>query len=51
MNKVFKFIPIILLIFALLSFSLSYKVGSEFVHSRGVNICLSCMGLEEHENF
>ncbi len=46
-----KFLPLFLGILSLLWFFLGFKEGSFFVQSRGSILCLSCMGLEENEDF
>jgi len=51
MKKFFKIIPLLLWLLTFLTLSLGYLKGSEFVQSRGSLLCLSCMGLEENENF
>jgi len=48
---ILKFFPLILIILAFISLILSSSVGTAFLKSRGSVLCLSCMGLEENENF
>jgi hypothetical protein len=46
-----KYFPIIFVILALISLLIGAFVGPSFLHSRGSILCLSCMGLEENEDF
>ncbi|MGC9109791.1 MAG: hypothetical protein ACP5HI_06040 [Caldimicrobium sp.] len=46
-----KYFPLILLILALISLVIGAFTGPTFLQSRGSILCLSCMGLEENEDF
>ncbi|BAU22825.1 hypothetical protein THC_0430 [Caldimicrobium thiodismutans] len=51
MKKIKRSIPLILWIIALLTLFLGASQGFNFIQSRGSILCLSCMGLEENEDF
>lgn len=51
MKKILKYFPLFLLILAIFSLLVGIFNGPIFIHSRGSILCLSCMGLEENEDF
>ncbi len=52
MNKLFKYIPPLLWMIAIGAIIIGLlNTGYQFVQSRGSILCLSCMGLEENEDF
>ncbi len=52
MKKFFRYVPILLLVIAIGAILIGLlNTGYQFVQSRGAILCLSCMGLEENEDF
>ena len=52
MNKLLKYIPIFFWIIVIATLLIGLlNSGYQFVQSRGAILCLSCMGLEENEDF
>lgn len=51
MKGFLRFFPLLLLILTVLFLLLGAIKGAPFIHSRGSVLCLSCMGLEENEDF
>ncbi|MFN3505548.1 MAG: hypothetical protein ACK4Y7_05005 [Caldimicrobium sp.] len=51
MKKIITVIILFLWLFSFFSFIFFYPKGSSFVKSRASVLCLSCMGLEENEDF
>ena len=52
MKKFFRYIPILLWVIAIAAILIGLlNTGYQFVQSRGAILCLSCMGLEENEDF
>jgi len=52
MKKFFRYIPILLWVIAIGAILIGLlNTGYQFVQSRGAILCLSCMGLEENEDF
>jgi len=52
MKKFLRYIPILLWVIAIAAILIGLlNPGYQFVQSRGAILCLSCMGLEENEDF
>jgi len=52
MKKFFRYVPILLWVIAIAAILIGLlNTGYQFVQSRGAILCLSCMGLEENEDF
>jgi hypothetical protein len=52
MNRILEYIPIFFWIIAVAALLIGlFNSGYQFVQSRGAILCLSCMGLEENEDF
>jgi len=52
MNNSLKYLPILLWVIAIFAILIGVlNTGYQFVQSRGGILCLSCMGLEENEDY